>query len=487
MAVVTLIAVAVVGSTMLSSVLPGKASSDRAAVQQPQNDTILARYTQTNTERQVTDTQLDKQTTQLAPQDNILLAVLSLESSKTSEQADEAKQRIVSLGVPQNVPELGALSPTETPAPSPTAEKQDQNAALSPLAAEDETACAKTGSAAYCVYTVQESDTLSGIAQKLGFTGNDSLPAAEMLAQSNKPDVVSTDLVVAGQNIRVPYETGIIHTVFYAENASAIAADYGVSLDDLLNSPYNDIDADGVVLIGQEIFVPNPTQLPVNEDVELPEDEPTVEPTDTAVPTETATEAPTEEPTAAPTDTPTEEPTAEPTATFAPLGPLETPTPEPTATPEATDTPEPTATPVPTGTSAPQATPRPPSSTSKSGFIWPVQGPISSYFGPSHPLGIDIDLYNDPNAAIGAAKAGTVTFAGGDPCCSYGYYVIVDHGNGVQTLYAHFSQIVVSEGQHVSQGQLLGYGGRTGNATGNHLHFEIHVDGNVVDPLKYLP
>jgi murein DD-endopeptidase MepM/ murein hydrolase activator NlpD len=124
---------------------------------------------------------------------------------------------------------------------------------------------------------------------------------------------------------------------------------------------------------------------------------------------------------------------------------------------------------------------------SQSGFIWPVGGRISSYFGPAHPLGIDIDLHSAPNAPIGAAAAGTVTFAGGNACCSYGYYVVVNHGNGFETLYAHFSSVAVSTGQRVSQGQLLGYGGRTGYATGNHLHFEVHINSKIVNPLEYLP
>jgi murein DD-endopeptidase MepM/ murein hydrolase activator NlpD len=121
------------------------------------------------------------------------------------------------------------------------------------------------------------------------------------------------------------------------------------------------------------------------------------------------------------------------------------------------------------------------------GFIWPISGPISSYYGPGHPLGIDIDLYSNDGAPVGAAKAGTVTFAGGNPCCSYGYYVVVDHGDGFQTLYAHFSGLAVSVGQYVEQGQLLGYGGSTGYSTGTHLHFEVHAGGGVVDPLSYLP
>jgi murein DD-endopeptidase MepM/ murein hydrolase activator NlpD len=125
--------------------------------------------------------------------------------------------------------------------------------------------------------------------------------------------------------------------------------------------------------------------------------------------------------------------------------------------------------------------------TSGAGFIWPTTGRISSYFSAGHPLGIDIDLFANPNAPIGAAAAGTVRFAGGNACCSYGYYVVVDHGNGYTTLYAHFSRIVVSTGERVSQGELLGYGGRTGYATGNHLHFEVHRNGVIINPMSVLP
>jgi murein DD-endopeptidase MepM/ murein hydrolase activator NlpD len=125
--------------------------------------------------------------------------------------------------------------------------------------------------------------------------------------------------------------------------------------------------------------------------------------------------------------------------------------------------------------------------TPSAGLIWPVTGPISSYMGPSHPLGIDIDLYNNPNGAIMAATSGVVTYAGGDPCCSYGLHVVVVSPGGVETLYAHLSSINVAQGQQVSQGTVLGYGGCTGYCTGNHLHFEVIDNGVRVDPLTYLP
>jgi pyruvate/2-oxoglutarate dehydrogenase complex dihydrolipoamide acyltransferase (E2) component len=80
-----------------------------------------------------------------------------------------------------------------------------------------------------------------------------------------------------------------------------------------------------------------------------------------------------------------------------------------------------------------------------------------------------------------------VTFAGGDPCCQYGYHVIIEHGEGSSSLYGHLSQIYVSEGQYVSQGDVLGLGGATGEADGKHLHFELRLGGELVDPLRVLP
>jgi murein DD-endopeptidase MepM/ murein hydrolase activator NlpD len=126
-------------------------------------------------------------------------------------------------------------------------------------------------------------------------------------------------------------------------------------------------------------------------------------------------------------------------------------------------------------------------SRSGASFIWPVFGPISSYFGPSHPLGIDIDQTAVPGAPVFAAHDGVVVFAGGDPCCSYGRYVIVAGGEDIATLYAHLDRIAVEQGQRVSQGTALGTSGCTGYCTGTHLHFEVIVAGARSDPLHYLP
>jgi murein DD-endopeptidase MepM/ murein hydrolase activator NlpD len=117
-------------------------------------------------------------------------------------------------------------------------------------------------------------------------------------------------------------------------------------------------------------------------------------------------------------------------------------------------------------------------------LVWPALGPITSYFGPSHPLGIDI---GQSEGSVVAATDGVVVFAGGNPCCSYGLYVVVDSTEGIITLYAHLESISVTEGQRVRQGQPLGVVGCTGHCFGTHLHFEVIDEGVRRDPLSYLP
>jgi murein DD-endopeptidase MepM/ murein hydrolase activator NlpD len=122
---------------------------------------------------------------------------------------------------------------------------------------------------------------------------------------------------------------------------------------------------------------------------------------------------------------------------------------------------------------------------SSAGLIWPVSGPITSPFGwrwgRMH-QGIDIGVpYGTP---IHAAAAGTVIYCGWEE--GYGNFVVIDHGGDLATAYGHQSQIAVSCGEHVEQGQVIGYVGCTGHCTGPHLHFEVRINGNPVDPLGYL-
>ena len=120
-------------------------------------------------------------------------------------------------------------------------------------------------------------------------------------------------------------------------------------------------------------------------------------------------------------------------------------------------------------------------------FIWPGAGPITSYMGPQHPLGIDIGFNYGELSPVVAVARGTVQMAGGSDGEDYGYHVILDHGEGLTTLYAHFDRVLVQAGQVVEQGQLLGYGGDTGKSDGKHVHFEVHFDNTLIDPLRLLP
>lgn len=115
-------------------------------------------------------------------------------------------------------------------------------------------------------------------------------------------------------------------------------------------------------------------------------------------------------------------------------------------------------------------------------FGWPVQGLITQYFAWYHS---GIDIAGPIGTAVTAADSGRVTTVLYENY-GYGYHVIVDHGNGYQTLYGHLSRIDVSPGQNVSRGTVLGLRGSTGRSTGPHLHFEVIQNGAKVNPLGFL-
>jgi len=138
------------------------------------------------------------------------------------------------------------------------------------------------------------------------------------------------------------------------------------------------------------------------------------------------------------------------------------------------------------GSAPPVSGSAPPASVGGSGFAWPVNGAITSGFGSrwgGMHSGIDIDCVTGD--AIRASKSGSVVSAAYDG--GYGYHVVIDHGNGFASLYAHNSALSVSGGQNVSQGEVIASCGSTGQSTGDHLHFEIRSSGAPQDPLTYLP
>ncbi|MDD2556555.1 MAG: M23 family metallopeptidase [Syntrophaceticus sp.] len=115
---------------------------------------------------------------------------------------------------------------------------------------------------------------------------------------------------------------------------------------------------------------------------------------------------------------------------------------------------------------------------------WPVGGPITSGYGTRGGTHSGLDIGAGHGAAVGAAAGGTVSSTGW--MGGYGNCVLINHGNGMTTRYAHLSQINVSSGQSVSSGQVIGSVGSTGNSTGPHLHFEVIVNGSTRNPLNYL-
>jgi len=123
--------------------------------------------------------------------------------------------------------------------------------------------------------------------------------------------------------------------------------------------------------------------------------------------------------------------------------------------------------------------------------IWPTGGTVTSGFGwRISPWGEDrefhqgLDIANSLGTPIVATADGRVVQSGWSG--GYGNLVQIDHGNGITTMYGHNSQIVVTEGQQVGKGQIIAYLGSTGRSTGPHVHYEIRVNGNAVDPVGFL-
>ena len=122
---------------------------------------------------------------------------------------------------------------------------------------------------------------------------------------------------------------------------------------------------------------------------------------------------------------------------------------------------------------------------SAAGFTWPTSGQITSGFGPRWGrMHQGLDIAAPTGRPITAAKSGTVIVAGWSG--GYGQLVVIDHGGGLATAYAHQSRIAVKTGDPVTQGGLVGFVGSTGHSTGPHLHFEVRVNGAAQDPLPYL-
>lgn len=116
-------------------------------------------------------------------------------------------------------------------------------------------------------------------------------------------------------------------------------------------------------------------------------------------------------------------------------------------------------------------------------FVWPVRGVLTQYFSWYHP---GLDIANPAGPPVHASADGIVVVAGWPDNYGFGNRVVVDHGNGYRTTYAHLANIYATVGQKVSQGQVIGQMGSTGRSTGTHTHFEIRYKGIAVNPLAIL-
>ncbi|MFN8633585.1 MAG: M23 family metallopeptidase [Chloroflexota bacterium] len=291
-------------------------------------------------------------------------------------------------------------------------------------------------------YVVQAGDTLFSIAKKHGVSV-DAILWANNLSDAN--------VLKQGQSLTIPPSTGKLHTVKDGDTLDSLAQTYSVSKTGI--ALVNGLAEDATLTPGQRLLIPVPLKAPSGD------------PTFAPVP---VTAASSEDPTPIPPpNAGTGSPTPPVMSTIAPL----------IVTPNAI-----TPTGGPSVTITNKKIPK---------LAWPVpnnppKSGVSQGFRPGH---TGIDIYTPLGTQIKAALAGTVKMAKQNPegFNGYGWIVILDHGDGISTWYAHCGAFSVKEGDKVLTGDPIATVGMTGRTTGPHLHFELRINATAVDPKLALP
>ncbi len=273
-------------------------------------------------------------------------------------------------------------------------------------------------------YVVHRGDTLATIARRY------QVDVATIQWANN---ITRVNTLKPGDSLRIPPASGVLHTIKKGETIQQIAKSYKVDAADI--SQANNLSAKSSLSIGQELFIPDAAPLVIAK----------------------ATPSPTRTTVAVRPDVPISRIKDKALDVYQELSNTKS---DARNVPVSADT---------TG--------------SKTKLLWPTHlHVINQYYGYSH-TGLDLDGdYTDP---IYASDDGVVEQAGWNNG-GYGLMVLIDHGNGIKTRYAHSSKLYVKAGEQVKRGQVLGMVGTTGRSTGTHLHFEVYVNGKRANPLSYI-
>jgi len=308
-------------------------------------------------------------------------------------------------------------------------------------------------------HEVQEGESIATIAQEY------DLNTDTIIWENN---IVNVEEIKPSQTLKIPPADGINHIVKRGEVLGTIASKYDV--DSLAIQKYNSMDT-ARVRLGEELFIPGGKRITTSVAVASNDTEPVQE-------TETATEEDTTRVASAVTD-------VEP-INFTPTTSIESnstfvqdaaPTPNPQEAQQSAEQ----------GSTANPAVQNQAAPTTEGFWGKPTNGQISQGYRRGH---YALDIANRTMPAIWSASEGMIVTAKNGWNGGYGNHVIIDHGNGYKTLYAHMNELYVEPGQSVAKGQVLGQMGNTGRvygATGIHLHYECHYNGVKINPYECMP